>query len=162
MNGEVHSSTKECPSLNRYLGSYLSQDCAIDEELNSRINRGSEEFARIRKKVINNHDLRISIKSSVYRAVCLSVLLYGCESWSLYCIHVKRLEHFHIRYVRCILGITWLDRVHFTDMLSRAGLTSIECILHSTRMQYSSAVFRRTGHIIRMPDVRYLNRVYYG
>ena len=150
---QVH--TKECPSLNRYLGSYLSQDCAIDEELNSRINRGSEEFARIRKKVINNHDLRISIKSSVYRAVCLSVLLYGCESWSLYCIHVKRLEHFHIRCVLCILGITWLDRVPFTYMLSRAGLTSIECILLRSQL-------RRRGHIIRMPDVRYLKRVYYG
>ena len=50
--------------------------------------------------------LSLATKRSVYRACVLSVLLYGCETWVLLRRDVKRLNGFHHRCIRTVLGIT--------------------------------------------------------
>ena len=115
----------------------------------------STAFARIRSRVIRNHDLRIQTKSEVYRAICLSTLLYCCETWTLHRRHVKRLEHFDIKCVRKILGVTWQNRVPYVELLSRAGLSSIECMLLRAQLSWA-------GHVFRMPDFRYPRQMMYG
>jgi len=139
----------------KYLGSVISNDATLDEEIFSRIGGASGAFAKIRKNVINNHDLQIQTKSAVYRAVCLSTLLYGSESWTLYRRHVKKLEHFHIQCVRRILGVSWRDRIPHTDLLNRVGLVSIECMLLQSQLRWA-------GHVLRMPDNRLPRQVMYG
>ena len=104
----------------------------MDEEINNRINSAATAFARIRSKVIRSHDLPIQTKSAGCRAVCMSTLLYCCETWTLHRKHVKRLVHFHIQCERKILIVTWQNRIPNTELLSRAGLTSIECMLLCT------------------------------
>ena len=47
----------------------------------------------------------------------LTSLLYGCESWTLYCRHIKLLEQFHMRSLRSILGIRWQDRITNLEVL---------------------------------------------
>ena len=132
----------------KYLGSILAGNCSMDEEVNNRINSAASAFARIRSRVIRSHDLRIQTKSAVYRAICLSTLLYCCETWTLHRRHVKRLERFHIQCVRKILGVTWQNRVPYVELLSRAGLSSIECMLLRAQLRW-------VGHVFRMPDFRY-------
>ncbi|KAK4328114.1 hypothetical protein Pmani_001436 [Petrolisthes manimaculis] len=77
------------PQFN-YLGSVLSVDCSIDE-LNRRINRALATFDRIRDRVIQNHNIRLAMKIAVYQAICLSMLLYGSETFTLYRKHIKLL-----------------------------------------------------------------------
>jgi len=44
----------------------------------------SSAFGRLTKRVFLNHNLAIpTTKVAVYRAVCVSVMLYGCETWTL-------------------------------------------------------------------------------
>ena len=69
-----------------YLGGVLSSDCQVDSEVNRRICKASAAFPRIRQRVISNHNLRVTTKVSVYRAVCLSVLLYGAETTTIYTV----------------------------------------------------------------------------
>lgn len=138
-----------------YLGSIVSSDCSQDAEVNNRIRNASASFARIRKRVILNHNLKTSTKVSVYRAVCLSVLLYGSETLTLYVRHVKLLESFHIQCLKKILGLNWQDRVPHTEILTRAGLPSVECLLLRGQLRW-------VGHVLRMPVVRYPRRVLYG
>ena len=138
-----------------YLGSLLSSDCTADDEINKRINKALASFARIRKKVILNHNLRIATKVAVYRAVCLSVLFYGCETFTIYRRHIKLLENFNMQCIKKILGITWRDRVPYTEMLTRTGLQSIECQLLRRQLRW-------VGHVLRMPDERYPKQVLFS
>jgi len=47
----------------------------------------------------------MATKIAVYKAICVSILLYGCELWTPYRRHIKTLEAFHIRCLKSIIGI---------------------------------------------------------
>ena len=41
----------------------------------------------------------------------LNLLLWGCELWEMTKDFMKKLDFFHMRYLRIILGIKWSDVV---------------------------------------------------
>ena len=61
-------------------------------------------------------------KMAVYNVCVTSTLLYGREKWTAYAGQERRLNTFHMRSIRRILGISWQDKVTNTDVLSRADL----------------------------------------
>ena len=91
----------------------------------------------------------------VYRAVCVTALLYGYEAWTIYSRHLRSLETFHVRCLQKILDITWKDRVPHTEVMEKTGSSSVESIM--TRHQ-----LRWLGHVIRMPSHRLPRRILYG
>ena len=138
-----------------YLGAIISADCSVGSEVDSRMSKASAAFARIRDRVIKNHSLRMATKVAVYKAICLSVLLYGSETLTLYARHIKVLERFHIRCLSEILGLSWQDRVPHVEILRRAGLPSIECTIGKNQLRW-------VGHVFRMPENRFPRQVLYG
>lgn len=88
------------------LGSILSSSCSIESEINARINKAAAAYGRLSQRVFNNHNVRVTTKTAVYRAVCVSTLLYGAETWTLYTRHIRKLEAFHMQCLKRILGIT--------------------------------------------------------
>ena len=88
-----------------YLGCAISSNAKIDGEIDNRLAKANCAFGRLYKRVWNNKHLRIKTKISVYRAVVLTTLLYGSESWVTYRNHLKLLERFHQRCLRTILNI---------------------------------------------------------
>ncbi|KAF0022261.1 hypothetical protein F2P81_025487 [Scophthalmus maximus] len=99
-----------------YLGSILSPSCNIDDDIQVRIGLASTAF--------QNRNLTISTKAAVYKAVCLSTLLYGSETWTPYQRHIRTLEAFHIRYLQRILGVSWEDRVPYNEIFDRTYIPS--------------------------------------
>jgi len=84
-------------------------------------------------------------KIKVYKAVVLTTLLYGCESWTVYQRHSRKLNHFRTTILRKLLGIKWQDKIPDTEVLTRANLSSIHTILMQTQLRWA-------GHEVRMPD----------
>ena len=103
----------------------------------------------------NNRHLRIITKISVYRAVVLTTLLYGSESWVTYRNHLKLLERFHQRCLRTILNIHWSDYITNIIVLERADITSIEAMLLKIQLRWA-------GHVARMDDHRLPKIILYG
>ena len=139
----------------KYLGSILSEDNNIDNEVQNRIKQASTAFGRLRRRVFQNKNLHLHTKLSVYQAVCITTLLYSCEAWVTYSRHLKSLQHFHIRCLQRILGITWRDRVPHTEILKRTGCKSIEANIAQYQLRW-------LGHVIRMPPNRLPHRLLYG
>ena len=52
-------------------------------------------------------------------ACVVSVLLYGCETWTTYRHQERRLNTFHIRWLRSILGLCWKARVPNTSVSAK-------------------------------------------
>ena len=116
-----------------YLGSNISSNLSLDTELNMKIGKASAAMARLTKRVWENTMLTIKTKTQVYRACVLSTLLYGSESWTLHTRPARRLNTFHLRCLRRILGISWQDHIPNTEVLARAGTNSMYALLTKRR-----------------------------
>nr|VZI38644.1 unnamed protein product [Spirometra erinaceieuropaei] len=138
-----------------YLGSTLSHNTKIDDEVASRISKASQAFGRLRSTVWNRHGLQLSTKLKMYKAVILPTLLYGAETWTVYTRQVRRLNHFHLSCLRRILRLNWQDRIPDTEVLERTGILSIYAILRQMQLRWS-------GHLVRMDDERLPKRLFYG
>ena len=138
-----------------YLGSTISNNLSLDTELNTRIGKASTTMARLTKRVWDNTMLTINTKMKVYQACVLSTLLYGSEAWTLYSRQEKRLNAFHMRCLRRLLGITWQDRITNSSVLSQAGVPSMFAILTQKRLRW-------LGHVCRMEDRRIPKDILYG
>ena len=138
-----------------YLGSTLSQNATIDDEVNVRTARASVIFGRLHANVWNRRGISIQTKLKVYRAIVLPTLLYACETWTVYQRHAKKLNHFHTTCLRKLLNIKWQDRIPDTEVLAQADLPSIYTILMQSQLRW-------TGHVARMPDHRLPKRLFIG
>lgn len=138
-----------------YLGSVLSSTNDLSNEVQRRIGLASGSFGRLSDRVFMNKNLTIKTKISVYKAVCLSILLYGSEAWVLYRRHLNKLEAFHTSCLQRILGVKWWHRVPHTDIRSRANIDPLETILSQRQLRW-------LGHTIRMPANRLPRKILYS
>lgn len=138
-----------------YLGSTLSSSSSLDTEIHTRINKASSSFGRLRSRVFENRNLKVSTKVAVYNAVCLSTLLYGAESWTPYRQHIIHLEAFHIRCLQKILSLSWKDRIPQTVILSNTDSICMEAAVARKHLRW-------IGHTIRMPEHRLPRQVLYS
>ena len=90
-----------------YLGSTITDNLSINSELNKQIGKAATTLSRLTKCVWSNNKLSDHTKFNVYKACVISTLLYGSESWTMCAHKEKRLNVFHMHYLRRILEITW-------------------------------------------------------
>lgn len=138
-----------------YLGSIISSNLSLDAEINVRIGKAATAMARLKKRIWDNTMLTTNTRMKVYQACVLSTLLYGSEAWTLYSRQERRLNAFHMRCLRRLLGTTWQDHVTNEDILSQAGMPSMFAILTQRRLRW-------LGHVCRMDDGRIPKDVLYG
>ena len=138
-----------------YLGSTISNNLSLDHEIDKRIAKSSGTMSKLNNKVWQNKHLTVKTKMKVYQACIISTLLYGSESWTTYSKQENRLEAFHMRCLRRILGVTWEDRITNTAVLNQANMTSIHSLLCQRRLRW-------LGHVHRMEDGRIPKDILYG
>lgn len=97
----------------------------------------------------------IRTKCSAYRAVVISTLLYGAETWTIYRSQVKKLHAFMMRQLRKIMNIKWQDKITNVEVLERAGLPSMEDLLIRKNLRW-------TGHLLRMESNRLPKQILYS
>ena len=89
----------------KYLGSVVDRRGGVMTEVGERIARASRAFGII-KHILRNSNLSINTKRAAYKAVVLGVLRYGSKTWTTKRAVARKLEAFHNRCLRGILGIT--------------------------------------------------------
>ena len=81
----------------------------------------------------------------LYSSLVLPVLLYNCETWGVPQAVFQRLDCFHRRQLRNLMGVRYPDRITNDDLYSRCGLQPL-----------SELVAKRcrslTGHVLRMSE----------
>ena len=95
-----------CLSLRTYLCFQIPSDGALDTEVEKHVAAASRAFGALRQAIFQDRTLSITTKRLVYQASVLSVLLYGGECWTPYKRYLVRLNRFHHRCIRTILGIS--------------------------------------------------------
>ncbi|XP_047497854.1 uncharacterized protein LOC125044938 [Penaeus chinensis] len=127
---------------------------SLDTEIDRRIGKAATTLTRLTKRVWTNPELTVNMKMAV-NACVLNTLLYSSETWTTYSRQEKRLNSFHLRSLRRILGICWEDKVTNTEVWSRPGLPSMFTLLRQRRLRW-------LGHVHRMEDGRIPKDILYG
>ena len=107
----------------KYLGATLTRDSRSTAEIKTRIAIATSTMAKL-DKVWRSKDISFPTKMKLYRALALSTLLYGCESWTMTAETTKRVQSFETKCFRRMLGISWSERK--TNDFVRAQVTSLD------------------------------------
>jgi hypothetical protein len=83
----------------RYLGTTITDQNLIQEEIKKRLNSGKACCHSV-KNHLYSRLLSKNVKIRIYKTIILPVLLYGCETWFLKLREEHRLKVFYERVLR--------------------------------------------------------------
>ena len=140
-----------------YLGSNIARDGELHGEVAVRLDKASRAFGCWRTSIFCSKQLSVAIKREVYRAVVLSTLMYGVETWTVKAISVRRMRGFHNRCIRSMLGVSrlqqWKERITSRELAEAIGMTeSMAEILRRHRLRW----------LARMEDSRMPKQLLFG
>ena len=79
--------------LQMYLGTTLTNQNSIPEEIKSRLRPGNACYHSV-QNFLSSRLLSKNLKIKIYRTIILPVVLYGCETWSLTLREERKLRVF--------------------------------------------------------------------
>ena len=88
----------------KYLGTTLTDQNSIQEEIKSRLKLGNACYHSV-QNLLSSRLLSKNLKKKTYRTIILPVVLYGCETWSLTLREERRLRVFENRVLRKYLDL---------------------------------------------------------
>ena len=106
--GRIHSMKIDNSSTVRveefkYLGTTLTNQNSIQEEIKSRLKSGNACYYSV-QNLLSSRLLSKNLKIKIYRTIILPVVLYGCETWSLTLREERKLRVYENRVLRRVFG----------------------------------------------------------
>jgi hypothetical protein len=107
--GRIHSMKMDDSPIERmeefkYLGTILTNENTIQEEIKCRLKLGNACYCSV-QNLLSSSLLSKTLKIKIYRTIILPVVLYGCETWSLTLREERRLRVFANRMLMTVLGL---------------------------------------------------------
>ena len=123
----------------KQLGSLLGEE----EDLKRRISQASQAYGRMYSLWLRRQIVPAAIRLRLYNAIVLPTLLYNCETWGLPISVLTRLDTFHRRQLRALLGIRYPTIISNEDLYLRTKSRPLSEMVHHRRL-------RMAGHVLRM------------
>ena len=137
------------------LGSTISSDGCIDDDIPRRMAKASASFGRLRQRLWIHHHVSMRVTRYTVQSCCPPSYTEPRPGWTVYRQQVKKLHAFMMRHLRSIMRITWMDKVTNKEILERTGLPSMEVLLIRKNLRW-------TGHLMRMSPDRLPKQVLYS
>jgi len=163
--GRIHSVrtdniTFETMEEFKYLGTPLTNQNSVAEEMKSRLKSGNACYHSVQNR-LSSRLLSKNLKIKIYRTVILPVVLYGCETWSLTLREERNLRAFENMVLWRIFGprrdeVTgeW-RRLHNDELNDSYSSPNIVRVIKSRRMRW-------VGHVVLMGEERGVYRFLVG
>jgi len=100
---KIDNSTFERMEEFKYLGTTLTHQNSVAEEIKSRLRSDSACYHSV-QNLVSSRLLSKNLKIKKYRTILLPVVLYGCETWSLTLREERELRMFENIVLRRIFG----------------------------------------------------------
>ena len=93
----------------KYLGYTLTTDGKCRTEIKKRMAIAKASFQKM-STIVKNRNISFSTKLKVLKTYVWSILLYGCETWTITAGTKKNLEAAEIWFYRRMLRISWKEK----------------------------------------------------
>ena len=120
-----------------YLGSSVS---STEKDINTRLTKAWTAIDRL--SIIWKSDLTDKMKRSFFQAAVVSILLYGCTTWTL----TRRLDGNYTRMLRAVLNKSW--RQHPTRLQLYGHLPPITKTIQVRRTRHAGHCWRSKDELI--------------
>ena len=124
-----------------YLGSSVS---STEKDIDTRLTKAWTAIDRL--SIIWKSDLTDKMKRSFFQAAVVSILLYGCTTWTLTKRLERKLDGNYIRMLRAVLNKSW--RQHPTRLQLYGHLPPITKTIQVRRTRYAGHCWRSKDELI--------------
>ena len=129
----------------KYLGYIITSDGRCDTEIKRRIAMAKDSFSKM-SPIFKNHNISMITKFRVLKAYVWSILLYGCESWTIGEQMKKKLEAAEMWFIRRMLRISWTEKKTTNAVLAEADTKrSLIQTIRKRQMQFLGHLNRHKG-----------------
>lgn len=139
-------------STYQYLGTTISNEGKIDQEVLNRIKKATGIYYQLNKTVFGKKEIQKKSKRKVYETIVLPTLLYGSETWPTKEKHERQITAIEMKYMRKIVGITKMDRWTNERVMEEVEQEPIINKIEKRQLHWY-------GHITRMGQERMTKRV---
>ena len=127
-----------------YLGSSIS---STEKDIDTRLTKAWKVIDRL--SIIWKSDLTDKMKRSFFQAAVVSILLYGCTTWTLTKRLEKKLDGYYTRMLQAILNKSW--RQHPTRHQLYGHLPPIMKTIQVRRTRHAGHCWRSKDELISVP-----------
>ena len=126
------------------VGSKITADGDCSHEIKRRLLLGRKAMT-ILDIILKSRDITFPTKVCLVKAMVFSVVMYGCESWTIKKAEGQRVHAFELRCWRRLLRVPWTARRSNQPILKEINPEySLEGLMVKLKLQYLGHLMRRT------------------
>ena len=92
-----------------FLGSKITVDVDCSQEIKRHLLLGRKVMSNL-DSILKNRDITLPTKFRLVKAMVFSVVMYGCESWTINKAEHRRIDAFELWCWRRLLRVPWTAR----------------------------------------------------
>lgn len=136
-----------------YLGSILTSDGRIDQEILHRTKKGMSAYFQICNTIVGKKEISTKTKMQLYTSVISPIVLYGTESLPFQDKHITKMTAVEMRYLRRTVGKTRRDRIRNEQIREEVKQKkTLSDIVEERQLKWY-------GHVQRMDEGRKVKQV---
>ena len=97
-------------------------------------------------EILKNRDITLPTKVCIVKAVVFSVVMYGCESWTIKKATPQRIDAFEVWHWRRLLRVPWTTRRSNQSVLKEINSQySLEGLMRKLKFHYFGHLMQRAN-----------------
>ena len=129
-----------------FLGSQITADGDCRHEVKRCLLLGRKVMTNL-DSIFKSRDITLSKKVHLVKAMVFTVLMYGCESWTIKKAERRRIDAFELWCWRRLLRVPWTARRSYQSIMKEISPgISLEGMMLKLKLQYF-------GHLMRRVDL---------
>ena len=139
--------TVETVSAFIFLGSKITADGDCSHEIKRCLLLGRKVMTNL-DSIVKSRDITLPTKVCLVKAMFFSVVMYGCESWTVKIAEHQRIDAFELWCWRRLLRVPWTARRSNQSILKdiSPGI-SLEGMMLKLKLQYFDLLMRRVDSL---------------
>ena len=125
-------------------GSKIIADGDCSHEIKRHLLLGKKVMTNL-DSILKSRDITLSTKVHLVKAMVFSVVIYGCESWTIKKAELRRIDAFELWCWRRLLRVPWTARRSNQSILNEISPgCSLEGLMLKLKLQYFGHLMQRT------------------